>query len=62
MDISLNNELVGLLGTVAAIIIFLSLKYFYKERFKENLLKGSQRLVGIGVIIISILIAIILML
>jgi len=57
----LKNELVGFFGTVAAIVIFLSLRYFYKQRFEENMLEGKQKIIGVVVIIISVLIAVFLM-
>tara|TARA_R110002072_G_scaffold119555_3_gene252462 strand:+ start:19191 stop:19379 length:189 start_codon:yes stop_codon:yes gene_type:complete len=57
----LRNELIGLLSSFAAIIIFLSLRYFYKHRFEDNILQGKQKIIGVVVLIISILIALLLM-
>jgi hypothetical protein len=42
-------------------VIFLSLRYFYKERMKENMLQGNQRVVGVVILIISIIVAFVLM-
>jgi hypothetical protein len=42
-------------------VIFLSLRYFYKERMKENMLQGNQRVVGVVILTISIIVAFVLM-
>jgi len=57
----LRNELVGFLSTIAVMVIFLSLRYFYKERMKENMLQGNQRVVGVVILTISIIVAFVLM-
>jgi len=57
----LRNELIGLLSSFTAIIIFLSLRYFYKNRFEDNIIQGKQKIIGIVVVVISILIALFLM-
>jgi len=56
-----RNELVGFLSTIAAMVIFLSLNHFYKARFKKNMLEGKQRMVGVSIVVISVVIAFILM-
>ena len=50
----MNQELTAQLASVADIIIFLALSYFYRTRLKHNLLRGNERLVGIGVIALSV--------
>lgn len=57
----MNQELTAQLASVAVIIIFLALGYFYRTRLKHNLLQGNQRLVGMGVIALSILLALYLL-
>jgi len=57
----LRNELVGFLSTISAMVIFLSLRYFYKEKFKKNMLQGKQRMIGIGIVAVSIIMALIFM-
>jgi len=57
----LRNELVGFLSTISAMVIFLSLRYFYKEKFKKKLLQGKQRMIGIGIVAVSIIMALIFM-
>ncbi|MEM6998738.1 MAG: hypothetical protein AAF419_02740 [Pseudomonadota bacterium] len=57
----MRNELVGFLSTIAAMVIFLSLNYFYKERFKKNLLEGKQRMIGVMIVVVSIITAFIYM-
>lgn len=53
----MKNEVIGFISTIAVMVIFLSLRHFYKERFKKKLLQGKQRIVGIVIIVISIVIA-----
>ncbi|MEQ8426545.1 MAG: hypothetical protein RLT87_08600 [Gammaproteobacteria bacterium] len=57
----MNQELTAQLASVAVIIIFLALSYFYRTRLKHNLLHGNDRLLGIGVIALSILLALYLL-
>jgi hypothetical protein len=57
----LRDELIGFLSTIAAMVIFLSLNYFYKKKFKKNLLEGKQKIIGAGIVIISIIAAFVLM-
>ena len=51
----MRNEFIGLLASFAAIIIFLSLRYFYKTRFEGNMLQNKQRIVGIVIVVVSII-------
>jgi len=57
----MRNELVGFLSTISAMVIFLSLRYFYKTKFKDNMLQNKQRIVGVIIVVLSIVIALILM-
>ena len=51
------EETIRFVSTVAIIVIFLSLQYFYKHRFQQQTTHTGQRLVGVVIILLSFILA-----